>query len=142
MSKTYISETLRQRVAEQARYRCGYCQALQSIVGYPLHIEHILPEAAGGASIENNLWLACSMCNSYKGTQTHAIDPVTQIETPLFNPREQAWSQHFTWSDDGAQVIGLAPTGRATVVALQLNTPFRIHTRQRWMSVGWHPPRD
>jgi hypothetical protein len=28
MSKTYIPESVRQRVAEVARYRCGYCQTL------------------------------------------------------------------------------------------------------------------
>ena len=142
MSRAYISDAMRQRVAEAARHRCGYCQTLQIIVGYPLHVEHIIPEAAGGASTEDNLWLACSVCNNYKGTQTHAFDPLTQLEIPLFNPRTQVWPEHFCWSEDGTQVMGLTPTGRATVQALQLNTPFRIHARQRWVSVGWHPPRD
>jgi hypothetical protein len=56
MSKTYIPESVRQRVAEAARYRCGYCQTLQDIVGYPLHVEHIIPEAADGSSaLESSL---------------------------------------------------------------------------------------
>jgi hypothetical protein len=50
--------------------------------------------------------------------------------------------EHFAWSDDNAQVVGLTPVGRVTVLALQLNTPFRIQTRPRWVAVGWHPPRD
>lgn len=142
MSRAYIPESARQRIAEAARYRCGYCQTLQVVVGYPLHVEHIIPEVAGGSSIEDNLWLACSVCNYHKGPQTHATDPILQIETSLFNPRTQIWSEHFAWSDDGTQILGLTPIGRATVVALQLNLPFRTHSRQRWVSVGWHPPRD
>lgn len=142
MSRTYIPEAMRQRIAETARYRCGYCQTLQVVVGYPLHIEHIIPEAVGGPSTEDNLWLACSVCNNYKGVQTQAIDPVTQTTVPLFNPRTQVWADHFVWSKTGTEVIGLTPTGRATVLALQLNNPFRIHSRERWVSVGWHPPGD
>lgn len=67
MSRAYIPEAIKQRVAAAARYRCGYCQTQQAIVGYPLHVEHIIPEAAEGASTEDNLWLACSVCNYYKG---------------------------------------------------------------------------
>ena len=111
-------------------------------MGYPLHVEHIVPEAAGGASSEDNLWLACCVCNQSKGVQVRGLDPVSSEEAPLFNPRVQVWLEHFAWSDDKAQVMGLTPVGRVTVLALQLNTPFRIQTRQRWVAVGWHPPRD
>ncbi len=142
MSRTHISEALRRRVAAAARLRCGYCQTLQVVVGYPLHIEHIIPEAAGGLSTEDNLWLACCVCNNAKGVQTHAYDPVTRTDVPLFNPRTQDWQEHFAWSRDGTQVIGLTPTGRATVLALQLNSPLRVLARQRWVLTGWHPPRD
>lgn len=140
MSRTYIPGETRQRVRETARHRCGYCQTQELVVGYPLHIEHIIPEAAGGSSQGENLWLACSVCNNYKGTQVVASDPVSAAEVSLFNPRAQRWSDHFAWSDDGTRIEGLTPEGRATVTALQLNAPFRVHARQRWVSVGWHPP--
>ena len=68
MSRPYISAEIRRRVAEAARHRCGYCQTQQIVVGIPLHIEHIIPLAANGTSDESNLWLACSVCNNYKGT--------------------------------------------------------------------------
>jgi len=142
MSRTKISRRLRQRVSEAAAHRCGYCQAQEIVVGYPLHVEHIVPEAASGPSVEENLWLACSVCNNAKGSQTAGDDPVTGERTPLFDPRRQAWSEHFAWSPDGLQIIGLTATGRTTVVLLQLNTPFRIQSRQRWVAVGWHPPRN
>jgi 5-methylcytosine-specific restriction endonuclease McrA len=54
MSRDYISATIRRRVAETARYRCGYCQTQQAVIGIPLHIEHIIPLAAGGSSNEDN----------------------------------------------------------------------------------------
>jgi 5-methylcytosine-specific restriction endonuclease McrA len=54
-----------------------------------LEIEHIIPLAKGGSSNENNLWLACPICNNHKGSQTEKNDPQTGKIVPLFNPREQ-----------------------------------------------------
>lgn len=142
MSRTYIPQAIRERVAAEAQYRCGYCQTQQAVIGIPLHIEHIIPEAAGGSSEEENLWLACSLCNNYKGTQTHALDPASQETLPLFNPRTQIWHDHFAWSADSTEIIGLTPTGRATVSALKMNQPSMLRARRRWNKVGWHPPKD
>ena len=33
----------------------------------------------------------------------------------LFNPRTQTWFEHFHWSTDGLQILGLTPIGHATV---------------------------
>lgn len=142
MSRSKIPTTLRRRVQAAARLRCGYCQTQQVVVGYPLHVDHIIPEAIGGQTVEENLWLACSVCNNAKGIQTAARDPLTGQDAALFNPRTQVWSDHFVWSEDGVQIVGLTPIGRATVVALRLNTDLRRQSRQRWALVGWHPPTD
>ncbi len=142
MSGTFIPLAVRERVAADARYRCGYCQTQQAVTGMPLHIEHIIPKAAGGSSEIENLWMACPLCNNYKGTQTHTTDPASGERVPLFNPRTQDWHAHFRWSDDGAEVIGLTPIGRATVVALKLNRDTLRRARRRWVGVGWHPPTD
>jgi hypothetical protein len=136
----YISAALRQRVADAARHRCGYCLTVQKISGAPMHIEHIIPLALGGASDETNLWLACAWCNSYKATQIRAVDPQTGEQVSLFNPRTQPWSEHFQWSDDGSEIIGITPTGRATVIALRLNNEFIVPARRQWIMAGWHPP--
>ncbi len=56
----------------------------------PMTIEHILPEALGGATVEDNLWLSCIRCNLFKRTQTHAVDPDTRERVPLFDPRRDA----------------------------------------------------
>jgi hypothetical protein len=65
--------------------------------------------------------LACPLCNRYKSDKTTAIDPKTHQTVPLFNPRTQAWAEHFCWSVDGLRIIGLTPVGRATVTALHLS---------------------
>lgn len=140
--RPYLSDTLRQQVAEEAGYRCGYCLTAQKYTGKRLHVEHIIPIAAGGGSELQNLWLACDLCNSYKGSRTHAIDPVTKQTALLFNPRQQNWQTNFSWRYDGLHVVGLTPTGRATVVALQLNNPFLTEARSWWIKAGWHPPTD
>lgn len=137
-----ISEEIRLRVRSSANHQCGYCRSLQKYVLGVLEIEHIIPKAAGGSDEEENLWLACRLCNSYKGVQTHAKDPVTNRNVRLFNPRQQKWSRHFTWTDRGAYIAGLTASGRATVLALQLNNPYAVTVRQAWISAGWHPPTE
>jgi HNH endonuclease len=137
-----ISEQVRARVRAQAQNRCGYCRSLQMYVLGILEIDHIIPKAIGGTDEEENLWLACSLCNNYKRTQTDAFDPVTQKHAKLFNPRTQQWSQYFAWSEDATGIIGLKDCGRATVTALQLNNPIAVTVRRQWVSAGWHPPTD
>jgi 5-methylcytosine-specific restriction endonuclease McrA len=106
----------------------------------PLHVEHIVPVAAGGGSTEDNLWLACPLCNGYKGTQTHATDPRDGEVAPIFNPRQQVWAEHFRWSEDGTLIVGSTAIGRATVEALKLNNDYLVQARARWVAAGWHPP--
>ena len=55
MNPRAISATLGQRVAVAARFRCGYCLTSQRIIGPLLEIDHIIPEARGGTSDEENL---------------------------------------------------------------------------------------
>jgi hypothetical protein len=105
-------------------------------------VDHITPISKGGATTLSNLWLACYRCNEFKASQTEARDPVTDKSVPLFNPRTQVWSEHFAWSPDGTHVTGLTATGRATVIALQINDELRVAARRRWVNVGWHPPED
>jgi len=109
-------------------------------MGMPLHVEHIVPLAAGGETIETNLWLACPLCNGHKATRTYFPDPLDGVETRLFNPRQQLWSEHFRWSDDGLEIIGLTAVGRATVEALRLNNEHLRRARRRWLMAGWQAP--
>lgn len=142
MSSGWIPGKVRERIRTEAQDRCGYCQSHQKYVLGPLEIDHIHPQARGGTDDEENLWLACRMCNAYKGTQTHARDPVTGRRVKLFNPRRQRWSTHFMWSEDRTKVLGRTVCGRATVVALQLNNVLAVMVRREWVAAGWHPPDD
>src|SRR5262245_9317297 len=142
MSQTYIPKALRDRVAAQARHRCGYCLTAEAVVGAPMELDHVIPESLGGRTEEENLWLACSLCNDHKAGRIAALDPLSGEVVRLFNPRMQVWAEHFRWSEAGDRIIGLTPVGRATVVALNLNRPSLVKARQAWVSVGWHPPKD
>lgn len=142
MSKTRISATTRQRIAEAARHRCGYCLTSEQIIGPLLEIDHYIPESHGGTSDEDNLWLACPLCNSHKADRIGAVDPTTRMTVPIFNPRRERWSEHFEWIADGTVILGKTPAGRATVAALQMNHPEMVITRRLWAAVGWHPPEE
>jgi 5-methylcytosine-specific restriction endonuclease McrA len=142
MTRTYIAKELRERVAAQARHRCGYCHTAEAIVGTPMEFDHLIPQSLGGLTEEDNLWLACSLCNDHKVNRIAALDPDSGKVVRLFNPRRQVWAEHFRWSEEGERIVGLTPTGRATVVALNLNRPSLVQARRLWVSVGWHPPRD
>jgi 5-methylcytosine-specific restriction endonuclease McrA len=86
-----------------------------------LEIEHPGLRALGGSDEESNLWLSCSLCNRYKGAQVEATDPLARDPLPLYDPRTNNWHEHFSWSADGAKIVGLTPVGRASVAALKLN---------------------
>lgn len=69
-----------------------------------LQIDHIQPLAKGGSDSEDNLCLACELCNQYKWVQTDGVDPETQQTVVLFNPRQQLWTEHFTWSKNSIEI--------------------------------------
>ena len=142
MSKTYIPKALRERVSQQARHRCGYCLTQEAIVGTPMEIDHIIPESLGGQTEEINLWLACSLCNDHKNDRIAALDLETGEFVRIFDPRHQDWHEHFMWNANGEQILGLTPTGRATIIALDLNRPLLVRSRRLWVVAGWHPPID
>ena len=75
MARPHVTQALRGRVIAAAKERCDYCLTSQSFTAMPLHVEHIIPIAVGGPTTEENLWLACPLCNGYKGNQTHGTDP-------------------------------------------------------------------
>lgn len=61
-----LTKELRKIVKERDNYTCQICgKYMPDEVG--LHIDHILPVAKGGKSIEQNLRVLCSKCNGKKG---------------------------------------------------------------------------
>lgn len=105
-------------------------------------VEHIVPRQQGGGTELQNLALSCQGCNNHKYTRTHAPDPATGESVPLFNPRRQRWSVHFSWSEGCTHMLGLTPAGRATVAALRLNRDGLVNLRRVLYSMAEHPPKD
>ena len=61
-----------------------------------LQIDHIKPVAKWGSDEEENLCLACELCNQHKWTQTDGVDLQSGQRVVLFNPRQDRWAEHFT----------------------------------------------
>ena len=137
---TRIPELLRTFVTHRERDLCEYCQTAQIIV-VSMEIDHIIPEVADGLTIESYLCLTCRACNSFKQDFQTGIDPETGDIVPLFNPRTQIWSDHFKWTINGLNLIGLTPSGRATINRLRINRDGVVASRRLWVQAGWYPPK-
>src|SRR5574341_736441 len=124
-------------VHERANHCCEYCQTCEGVTGQPMHVEHIDPH---GGDHPDNLSLSCAACNLSKGVATTATDPETGETASLFNPRTQAWQEHFRWVDGGERIDGLTPTGRAPVSRLRMNLDRIVLARRVWIRAGAHPP--
>jgi 5-methylcytosine-specific restriction endonuclease McrA len=142
MSRPAVSATLRNRVVAKSRNRCGYCLTSRLISGSTMQLDHLQPYSEGGPTDELNLWLACNECNQSRSDRTAGIDPETLQAAPLFNPRDDAWSDHFEWASGGKLIVGRTPTGRATVSLLKMNRESIVLARATWIVVGLHPPQD
>ena len=125
-------------VVQRAADRCEYCGLAQAGQEAQFHVDHIVPETAGGLTEPENLALACVSCSLRKGARQTLLDPLTGDEVPVFNPRRERWPVHFCW--EGVRVAGLSPAGRALVEALQLNRPLILAIRQEEAFRGRHPP--
>jgi HNH endonuclease len=137
-----ISPALRALLAQRDKQRCAYCLTTEENCGLRMHVDHIIPETAGGPTSEENLCLACFSCNTAKAAQQTAVDPHTGATVSLFNPLRQRWSEHFSWDESQTQIIGIMACGRATVEALRMNNLTVVQARRRWVAAGWHPPTD
>ena len=115
---------MRSQIAERAQYRCEYCGAPDSFTSDIFEVDHIRPQSKeGNSDFENFAW-ACGGCNSFKAAKSEGTDPATLKETSLFHPRKDKWSDHFIWSADTLEIIGISDVGRATVVASKNESEF------------------
>lgn len=133
-----LPASLAELVSTRAGSRCEYCRMSQSLQGATFHLEHILPRTCGGGTTPENLALSCPSCNLHKSDRSHATDPETGLSAPLYHPRQQLWSDHFAWQD--TSLVGLTPTGRATISALDLNHPRRLRIRTAEALFNLFPP--
>ncbi len=134
---TCIPDALRREVVERAKQRCEYCLIQQSQRLFAHEIDHIIAEKHGGDTRSENLSLACSECNRFKGSGLCSFDTITQTIVPLFNPRSEVWGGHFRIVD--GVIEALTPTGRVTARLLQFNRIETIERRRSLQRLGRYP---
>jgi HNH endonuclease len=140
-----ISTASRLRIRQRANFLCEYCHSSEEASTSLFTLDHLIPQSLGGDDSENNLALACHRCNGRRYNFTDGIDPETQTPVTLFNPRTDLWSDHFIWSADGQNILGITAIGRAALNRLDLNDDFHDdgsiqRARRLWIRGGWHPP--
>lgn len=140
--KPRVNEQLRARVAARAGDRCEYCLSPARYATQRLSVEHASPRVRGGTNAFENLALSCQGCNNHKYNHVTALDPVSGELVPLYNPRQHRWAEHFAWSADALLIVGMSPTGRATVDMLLLNRPGVVNLRRLLIAFNEHPPAE
>lgn len=129
-----MDAALRNRIRARAAFRCEYRRLPQRFSDLRFHVEHVILRQHGGTEIEDNLALACPACNWLKGPNLTGIEPETKTITPLFHPRRDAWTEHFSFA--GARIVGVTPAGRTTVALLDMNDPERLRVRSLLLEIG------
>ena len=140
MPEPRITARQKTEIADRADRCYEYCRSQEPFSPDPFVVEHIVPRSRGGSDELSNLAFACQGCNGHKHTSTEAADPLTGRLAPLFHPRRDEWARHFVWSGDTRRIIGVTPTGRATVERLRLNRPGLVNLRRVLRAQGEHPP--
>jgi hypothetical protein len=134
MSVTHIPAALRRQVRERAGECCEYCLIPEPITWAVHTIDHIIAEKHGGTTTTENLALACTLCNSRKGSDLASIDEDTGAVEPLFHPRRDRWVDHFRIL--GGRIEPRTAKGRATARLMRFNDPDRIEERELLVASG------
>jgi hypothetical protein len=123
-----VNAELIRQVWQRGQRRCEYCHLPALVYPLPFHVDHIIARQHGGATVLENLALACLHCNRHKGPNIAGHDPATGELDRLFHPRLDVWSEHFAWA--GVELIGRTQIGRITIQALAINDPDFLAVRQ------------
>jgi hypothetical protein len=128
MSKSYVSAALRRQVYDRAKGSCEYCWIPELAVLISHEVDHMIAEKHGGQTDEDNLALACTSCNKFKGSDLASIDPLNSEIVRLYQPRNDLWREHFQFQS--GEILPLTAIGRVTVRLLQLNRSERVAVRR------------
>ena len=135
MPRQHIPDRLRELIRERAGHKCEYCRTPESLAFIAFELDHVIAEQHGGSTTNETLALSRLTSNKRKGPNLASLDPTTGAITPLFNPRNQAWPDHFELTSDG-RIVGRTPAGRATIPLLELNHSDRIEERRLFIAAG------
>ena len=139
MPEPRVSAQHKAEVKQRARNCCEYCGSQEEYSPDTFSVEHIIPLTKAGTNAADNLANACQRCNNHKYVSIEAIDPLTGEIVSLYHPRQNRWSDHFAWNEDYTFMVGLTPTGRATVAKLELNRKGVVNLRRLLHAWGLHP---
>lgn len=137
MSQTLLPAALRRLVGERTGGRCEYCLIPEQMPLAAHEVDPIVALKHGGATTPEDLALSCILCNKHKGTDLASIEVETGELTPLFNPRRDAWSDHFELH--GEKLVPKSAVAWVTVRLLQLNHPRRLAERRLLIAAGLLP---
>lgn len=129
-----MSPRVRRQVRQRAGGRCEYCHLPEAVAELHFQVDHVVAQKHGGGSGIVNLAWACFRCNTHKGPNLAGKDRRTRRVLRLFNPRTDAWKDHFRWS--GPTLIGKTGIGRVTVDVLCINRPDALLLRRSLMAEG------
>jgi hypothetical protein len=124
-----VDEELRNFVLARANGRCEYCTIRQQDDQvFRFAVDRIISGQHGGTYTRENTALACHNCNRKKGPNIASVPPDSpRVIVPLFNPRTDVWTEHFEFR--GPVIVGLTPSGKATVALLDMNAPAKLRLR-------------
>ena len=134
----YISDPLRQLVAERANHRCEYCLIPEANSFYNFQVDHIISLKHGGQTKEGNLAFACSLCNRSKGSDLGTVLEGESAIVRFYNPRKDKWTDHFAWEEDGL-ILSKTSIGGATIKIFGFNHPDSVLERKLLISAGLYP---
>lgn len=143
-----IDDATKEIVRKRANYLCEYCHSPERISTTRFTVDNLIPKSIGGFDELNNLALASRRCNERCYNFVAGYDSETKAIVPLFNPRQQIWSEHFLGSANGKTIIGVTATGRATCKRLDMNDELYpendsiMSARGFWIQAGLHPPNE
>lgn len=127
----------RELVRQRANQRCEYCHFPESALPYLVfHVDHIIAKQHVDEVSDDpqSLAWACSECNYHKGPNLVSIDPQSNVQADLFNPRHDNWRDHFTVN--AGTIVGLTPKGRATARLLNMNASRIVRLRRELIEQG------
>ena len=132
----WISDQLRQTIADRANLLCEYCLIAEGDTFYGCEVDHIMSLKHGGSSELDNVAYACALCNRAKGSDIGSVSASGEF-TRFFNPRTDQWSEHFRL--EGASIQPLTTIGEVTARILGFNDGARLHEREEMIRFGKYP---
>ena len=131
--------SLYDQVWQRASNCCEYCQMPQALDAMTFEVDHIIPLKVGGPTEEHNLALACDSCNKHKDPNLAGIDTEGDQSKAIQCFIRAKMNGHSILNGTDRDFSERPPTGRATLVMLQINLALRVEHREWLIAEGSFP---